>query len=177
MFVSRAFKSILNLDQVSWFEVARRTIAPQFVIFRRRSSRCWRDPKHEPHQLDATLTNFHTCLCGGVTTDYFGIAPPTLQEYERLVLAHVSGTTCIGVRRAHLFIEMLTFSLQLYKKTWPRVCNHPQDTHNLITNLDKSIDIQVLTSCTSRCTWNGSRKSAVAFGMAAENLQLHLEWQ
>lgn len=105
--------------------------------------------------ISALLTNFHTCLCGGVTTDYFGIAPPTLQEYERLVLAHVRGTTCTGVRPADFFIQMLTFSLQPYKKTWPRVCNHPQDTHNWITKLDKSIDIHVLTSCTSSCFSNG----------------------
>eukprot|EP00894_Picocystis_sp_ML_P003497 jgi/Pico_ML_1/54014/g4460.t1 len=35
--------------------------------------------------IAALLTNFHTCLCGGVTTDYLGIAPPTLQEYERMI--------------------------------------------------------------------------------------------
>eukprot|EP00963_Diacronema_lutheri_P012299 scaffold1712_cov318-Pavlova_lutheri.AAC.2 len=33
----------------------------------------------------ALLTNFHTCLHGGVTTDYLGIAPPTLQEYEDMI--------------------------------------------------------------------------------------------
>eukprot|EP00963_Diacronema_lutheri_P005418 scaffold425_cov365-Pavlova_lutheri.AAC.6 len=33
----------------------------------------------------ALVTNFHTCLCGGVTTDYLGITPPKLQEYAELI--------------------------------------------------------------------------------------------
>ena len=40
----------------------------------------------------ALLTNFHTCLCGGVTTDYLGIAPPTLQEYAELIEDQTNGT-------------------------------------------------------------------------------------
>eukprot|EP00963_Diacronema_lutheri_P012013 scaffold1557_cov426-Pavlova_lutheri.AAC.1 len=42
--------------------------------------------------IAALLTNFHTCLCGGVTTDYLGIAPPTLQEYERMISRAGDGT-------------------------------------------------------------------------------------
>eukprot|EP00963_Diacronema_lutheri_P002700 scaffold192_cov331-Pavlova_lutheri.AAC.6 len=42
--------------------------------------------------IAALLTIFHTCLCGGVTTDYLGIAPPTLQEYERMISWAGDGT-------------------------------------------------------------------------------------
>eukprot|EP00963_Diacronema_lutheri_P006066 scaffold509_cov315-Pavlova_lutheri.AAC.10 len=39
----------------------------------------------------ALLMNFHTCLCGGVTTDYLGIAPPTLEEYEAMIRRAMDG--------------------------------------------------------------------------------------
>eukprot|EP00963_Diacronema_lutheri_P002653 scaffold188_cov336-Pavlova_lutheri.AAC.6 len=39
----------------------------------------------------ALLNNFHTCLCGGVTTEYLEIAPPTLQEYATMIEEHASG--------------------------------------------------------------------------------------
>jgi len=49
--------------------------------------------------IAALLTNFHTCLCGGVTTDYLGIAPPTLQEYERLISRAGDGTCGWNMRK------------------------------------------------------------------------------
>lgn len=49
--------------------------------------------------IAALLTNFHTCLCGGVTTDYLGIAPPTLQGYASMIARHANGTIrCPRVR-------------------------------------------------------------------------------
>jgi len=44
----------------------------------------------------ALLTNFHTCLCGGVTTEYLEIAPPTLQEYATMIEEHASGTSRVS---------------------------------------------------------------------------------
>lgn len=44
----------------------------------------------------ALLTNFHTCLCGGVTTDYLGIAPPTLQEYAAMIEEHARGKLMVS---------------------------------------------------------------------------------
>lgn len=49
--------------------------------------------------IAALLTNFHTCLCGGVTTDYLGIAPPTLEEYAAMIMQNDNARTRNDISR------------------------------------------------------------------------------
>ena len=107
----------------------------------------------------ALLTNSNTCLCGSLTIDYFGIAPSTLEEYERLLSTHVRGTASEEAQPGDKFSQ----SANLFPFNSIVKCGHKQAT----IAKTRTIGIRCLTRI--RMQKYQDRVPAVGGGMAVND--------